>query len=354
MKAFVLLRKDILTVLRNRRELVWMIILPIILLVVNFYLQGQALEINVGLVGDNNLISYIEQQAKTGTDQIKLSTIRLSQAEAEQRLQLGTVQAYLLLSPDSIQMYANMADTAGAVGEAFFTELVRQLNHQLAEQKLSGIVPDPAALLSPIKWESFAAGKQVSSAGQLIFSSLFVIMCVMTALGLGQQSISMERDKNTLISLRKSPLSDQQIIWAKLGAGLFSSLLPLCFIIALIWFLMPASFLADPMFYLLILVITFNSVSLGLLIGSYVRGANEGNGWRFVLTLPAMFLASMPVTLPVWAERLTSAVPTLVGAQMVRGFLIGGKPPSLFALIYLGLTGLLCIQLAGALLGREE
>lgn len=354
MKAIVLLRKDIRTVLRNRRELVWMIILPVILLVVNFYLQGQALQINVGLVGDSDLLTYIEQQAHVEGGQIQLNTVRLGLTEAEQRLQQGNIHAYLLLADGSARMYANLSDTSGAVAQAFFAELVRELNHQLAEQALIDLVPDPAGFLSPIGWETIAAGKQVSSAGQLIFSSLFVIMGVMTALSLGQQSISMERSKNTLVSLRKSPLSDHQIIWAKLGAGLFSALLPLAFIIGLILFLMPVGFLSDPIFYLIMLMITFNSVALGLLVGSYVRGANEGNGWRFVLTLPAMFLAAMPVTLPTWVERLTSAIPTLVGAQVVRGYLIEGKSPSLIALGYLFITGLICIQLAGSLLGREE
>lgn len=354
MKAIVLLKKDIRTVLRNRRELVWMIILPVILLMANFYLQGQALEISVGLVGDPELVSYLEQQAESGNEQIKLSTIRLGQTEAEQRLHAGVLQAYILLGPDSAQMYANRANTAGAVAEAFFADLVKQLNLQLAEQTLAETIPDPSTILAPIKWESFAAGQQVSSAGQMIFSSLFVIMGVMTALSLGQQSISMERDKNTLISLRKSPLSDYEIIWAKLGAGLFSSLLPLGSIVLLIWFLMPSSFLVDPWFYLVMLLITFNSVSIGLLVGSYVRGTNEGNGWRFVLTLPAMFLASLPVTLPTWLERLTGTVPTLISAQVVRDYLIGGQIPGAFALGYLLITGIICIQLAGALLGREE
>jgi ABC-type Na+ efflux pump permease subunit len=354
MKALVLLKKDIRTVLRNRRELVWMIILPVILLVVNFYLQGQALEINVGLVGDSDLIAAVEQQINLDSGQIKLNAFRLSQGQAEQKLQQGTLHAYLLVTSDSADMYANLSDTSGAVAQAFFAEVVRELNHQLALQSLSGLVNDPTALLSPIEWQTHASGKQVSSAGQLIFSSLFVIMGVMTALSLGQQSISMERDKNTLVSLRKSPLTDYQIIWAKLGAGLFSALLPLCFIIALIWFLMPAGFLTDPVFYLIMLVITLNSVALGLLVGSYVRGANEGNGWRFVLTLPAMFLAAMPVTLPVWVARLTSAIPTLVGAQVVRGYLIEGRAPGLFSLVYLLVTALISIQLAGTLLGREE
>lgn len=354
MKAMVLLKKDIRTVLRNRRELIWMIMLPMILLMANFYLQSQALEINVGLAGDVELVSYLEQQAKSGSEQIKLTTIRLGQAEAEQRLHAGALQAYLLLTPSSAEMYANRADTAGAVAEAFFADLVKQLNLRLAEQTLAETMSDPTAILAPIKWQSFAAGQQVSSAGQMIFSSLFVIMGVMTALSLGQQSISMERDKNTLVSLRKSPLSDQAIIWAKLGAGLFSSLLPLGCIVLLIWFLLPSKFLVDPWFYLVMLLITFNSVSLGLLVGSYVRGTNEGNGWRFVLTLPAMFLASLPVTLPTWLERLAGAVPTLISAQVVRNYLISGQVPGAFPLGYLLISGVISIQLAGALLGREE
>ncbi|MGI6359146.1 MAG: ABC transporter permease [Bacillota bacterium] len=354
MRALVLLRKDIRTVLRNRRELLWMIMLPIILLAVNIYLQGQAMEVAVGLVGDVQLITYLEQAAKQDNEQIHLTTYRLGAEEAERRLQAGVLHAYILLQPDSARMYANTANTAGAVAEALFAEFVQQLNLRLAEQKLSQMMPDPGEVLASIRWEAHDTGEQVSSAAQLVFSSLFVIMGVMTALSLGQQSISMERDKKTLVSLRKSPLSDQGIIWAKLGAALFSSLLPLTLIVLLIWLLMPAAFLADPVFYLTMLLVTFNSVSLGLLVGTYVRGANEGNGWRFVLTLPAMFLASLPVTLPVWLERLTSTVPTLISAQVVREYLIHGVDPSAFSVGYLLITGVVSLQLAASLLGREE
>ncbi len=354
MRALVLLRKDIRTVLRNRRELLWMILLPVILLAVNIYLQGQAMDVSVGLVGDIQLIAYLEQAARADNDQIRLVTYRLGLEEAERRLQAGAIHAYILLEPDSAQMHANKANTAGAVAEALFAEYVQQLNLSLAEQRLAETMQSPGEILSPVQWSSHAVGEQVSSTTQLVFSSLFVIMGVLTALSLGQQSISMERDKKTLVSLRKSPLSDQGIIWAKLGAALFSSLLPLALIALLIRFLMPAAFLSDPVFYLIMLMVTFNSVSLGLLVGSYVRGANEGNGWRFVLTLPAMFLASLPVALPLWVERLISVVPTLISAEVVREYLIHGINPSTFSVGFLLTTGVVSLQLAASLLGREE
>lgn len=355
MRALVLLRKDIRTVLRNKRELAWMILVPFLLLAANFYLQDQSVEIKVGLVGDTSLIPDLQERVKAAElSQIKLITWRFSEPEAQRRLEQGMINAYLVFSADQIDMYANLADTSGAVAQAFFTDMVRDINAQMAEKKLTKLVDDPATILAPIRWQVTAAGKQVNSAVQLIFSSLFVIMGVITALSLGQQSISMERHKNTLVSLRKSPLSDRQIIWAKLGAGWFTTLLPLAAIIGLIAFVMPEEFLRDPDFYLIMLAITFNSVALGVLIGAYVRGANEANGIRFMLTLPAMFMASLPVTLPSWLERTTGAIPTLVSAQLVRSYMIAGQPPRFGAVAYLVLTGLVSIQIASACLGREE
>ncbi len=354
MKAFVLLRKDIRTVLRNRRELFWMIMLPMILLGFNYYMQGRALQVQVALVGDDTLKPYLREQAKQLDGQIELTILNLNESEAIERLAQGSINGYLRLGPQSVEMFANLADTAGAVSEAVFQQMVRDLNQQLAEKQLSQLAENPADILTPISWQVSAAGKQTRSEAQLIFSSLFVIMGIMTAMSLGQQSLSVEKDRNTLVSLRKSPLTDYQIVWAKMFAALFSSLLPLATIVAMILLLMPEQFLRDPVFYLILVSITFNSVSLGVLIGSYMRGANEGNSLRFMLTLPAMFLASMPVSLPVWAERITSAVPTLVGAQTMRSFLMAGKLPNPAAVIYLLLTGFLAIRWAGQLLGREE
>lgn len=354
MKALVLLRKDIRTVLRNRRELFWMIMLPMILLGFNYYMQGRALQIQVALVGDDELKPYLREQARKLDGQIELTILNLSEAEASERLAQGNINGYLRLGPNSVEMFANLADTAGAVSEAVFQQMIRDLNQQLADQRLSELVTNPAEILTPVSWQVSAAGKQIRSEAQLIFSSLFVIMGIMTAMSLGQQSVSVEKDRNTLVSLRKSPLTDNQIVWAKMLAALFSSLLPLAVIIALIFLLMPEQFLYRPAFYLILISITFNSVSLGVLIGSYMRGANEGNSLRFMLTLPAMFLASMPVSLPTWVERVTSAVPTLVGAQTMRSFLMAGKLPNTAAVVYLLLTGFLAIRLAGQLLGREE
>lgn len=355
MKAFVLLKKDIRTVLRNRRELLWMIIVPLILLAANFYLQDQSLEVKVALVGDEVLLPTLEQRVlEAEASQIKLTIWTLSEAEAAKRLEEGAIHAYLVLHPREITMHANLANTEGAVAQAIFTEIVRDSNQELAVATLAKLVDNPAAVLTPIDWQVVEASKTVSSTGQLVFSSLFVIMGVMTALSLGQQSISMERYKNTLVSLRKSPLTDRQIVWAKLGAGLFSTLLPLAAIIGLTVSILPAEFASDPNFYIILLSISFNSVALGVLIGSFVRGSNEGNGLRFLFTLPAMFLAAVPVALPFWLDRISGIVPTLISAQMVRGYFADGYVPTFGPVAYLVLTGFVSVQLAAKYLGREE
>ena len=149
------------------------------------------------------------------------------------------------------------------MAQAIFNEVVRDSNQQRALETLAGLIDDPEKILKPIAWQVVEVSQPVSSMGQLVYSSLFVIMGVMTAMSLGQQSISMERHKNTLVSLRKSPLTDRQIVWAKVGAGLFSTLLPLTAIIALAAAILPAPFVSDPNFYLIIVSISFNSVALG-------------------------------------------------------------------------------------------
>lgn len=355
MKGFVLLKKDVRTVLRNRRELLWMIIVPLILLAANFYLQDQSLEVKVAIVGDESLLPSLEQRVQEArVAQINLVIWPLSEAEAAKRLEDGGIHAYVVLRPQAFTMYTNLTETEGAVAQAIFTEVVRDSNQKLAIETLAELVADPESVLMPIEWRLVEASQSVSTTGQLVFSSLFVIMGVMTAMSLGQQSISMERHKNTLVSLRKSPLTDRQIVWAKLGAGLFSTLLPLAAIIVLTAFILPADFVTDPAFYLILVSISFNSVALGVLIGAYVRGSNEGNGLRFLLTLPAMFLAAVPVVLPFWLERLTGVVPTLISAQIVRGYFASGYTPTLGPMAYLLLTGFFSVQLAAKYLGREE
>lgn len=355
MKGFVLLKKDIRLVLRNRRELLWMIIVPLVLLAANFYLQDQALEVRVAIVGDEALLPSLEQQVQEAeAAQIRLVIWPLSEAEAAKRLEQGSIHAYLVLQPQVITMYTNLAETEGAVAQAIFTDIVRDSNQQLAVKTLSELVDDPNSVLLPIDWQVVEASHPVNSTGQLIYSSLFVIMAVLTAMSLGQQSVTMERHKNTLVSLRKSPLTDRQIVWAKLGAGLFSTLLPLVVIIALTAVILPADFVTDPVFYLIIISISFNSVAFGVLIGAYARGSNEGNGLRFLLTLPAMFLAAVPVVLPFWLDRISSIVPSLISAQVVRGYFASGYTPTAGPIAFLWLTGFLSVQLAASYLGREE
>lgn len=355
MKGFVLLKKDIRTVMRNRRELLWMIMVPLVLLAANFLLQDQSLEVKVAIVGDQSLLPSLEQRVQeAGKAQINLVLWPFSEAEAARRLEDGAVHAYIVLRPRAFTMYVNLTETEGAIAQAIFTEVARDSNQELAIETLAGMVGDPESLLLPIDVKVVEASQPVSTTGQLVFSSLFVIMGVMTAMSLGQQSISMERHKNTLISLRKSPLADRQIVWAKLGAGLFSTLLPLGAIIALAASILPADFVNDPVFYLIIISISFNSVALGVLIGSFVRGSNEGNGLRFLLTLPAMFLAAVPVSLPLWLERFTGIVPTLISAQIVRGYFASDYTPTFGPIAFLLLTGFFSVQLAAKYLGREE
>ncbi len=355
MKGYVLLKKDIRTVLRNRRELLWMIIVPLILLAANFYLQDQSLEVKVALVGNPAYLPTLEQRVQeAAASNIKLVIWPLSEPEAAKRLQAGAIHAYLVLQSREVTMYANLTETEGTVAQAIFTEIVRDSNQLRAMETLADLVADPESILLPISWQVVEVSQPVTSMGQLVYSSLFVIMGVMTAMSLGQQSISMERHKNTLISLRKSPLTDRQIVWAKVGAGLFSALLPLLAIVVLTGVILPAPFVTDPQFYLIIVSICFNSVALGVLIGSYVRGSNEGNGLRFLLTLPAMFLAAVPVVLPLWLERVSSIVPTLISAQIVRGYFAAGNEPAFGPIAYLILTGLVSVHLAARYLGREE
>lgn len=355
MKGLVLLKKDIRTVLRNRRELLWMIMVPLILLAANFFLQDQTLEVKVAIVGDQSLLPSLEQRvAEAQTAQINLVVWPFSEAEAARRLEDGAVHAYIILQPQACTMYVNLTETEGAIAQAIFTEVVRDSNQELAIETLGQLVAEPEKLLSPIDWRVVEASQPVSATGQLVFSSLFVIMGVMTAMSLGQQSISMERHKNTLVSLRKSPLADRQIVWAKLGASLFSTLLPLAAIVALAAAILPAEFVHDPAFYLIIVSISFNSVALGVLIGAFVRGSNEGNGLRFLLTLPAMFLAAVPVSLPPLLERFTGIVPTLISAQIVRGYFASDYTPTFGPIAFLLLTGFFSVQLAANYLGREE
>lgn len=355
MKGFVLLKKDIRTVLRNRRELMWMIMVPLILLAANFFLQDQKLEVKVALVGDEQLLPSLEHRvAEAAAGQIQLVIWSLSEAEAARRLEAGQVHAYLVLTEPLITMHANVSETEGAVAQAIFTEVVRDSNQRLATATISDLGEDPGAILQPIDWQVIEVSKPINSMGQVVYSSLFVIMGVMTALSLGQQSINMERYKNTLVSLRKSPLSDHQIVWAKLGAGLFSALLPIAAIIALATTILPAEFATDPGFYLILLSICFNSVALGVLIGAYTRGSNEGNGIRFLLALPAMFLAAVPVVLPFWLDRISGIVPTLISAQIVRDYFAGAYRPTLGPIGFLWLTGIASVQIAANYLGREE
>lgn len=355
MKALVLLKKDVRMVLRNKRELLWLIVVPLLLLGANFFLLDQNLEVRVALAGDGSLLPTLEaglQEAKAGG--ISLQIWPLSEQEAARRLEKGSIHAYLAVSANRAVIYANSAETEGAVAQAIFSEVVRDSNQTLAVAKLAEIMDDPAAILESIDLQVVEVSQEVSTMGQLVYSSLFVIMGVITALSLGQQNISMERNNNTLVSLRKSPLSDKQIVWAKVGAALFSALLPIIGIVVVASFILPMDFALDPWFYLIILVISFNSVALGLLVGSYVRGANEGSGIRFLLTLPAMFLAAVPVELPLWLDSIAGVTPTLISAQIVRSYFSFNRVPPRGPMMFLVVTGIFSIHLASTFLGREE
>ncbi len=94
MKAYVLLKKDIRTVLRNRREVLWMILVPLILLAANFYLQDQSLEVKVALVGNPAYLPSLEERAREAeASNIRLVIWPLSEAEAAKRLEAGRIHA---------------------------------------------------------------------------------------------------------------------------------------------------------------------------------------------------------------------------------------------------------------------
>lgn len=354
-RLLAIARKEVWHILRDRGTLILVLITPTAMLI----LMAYALTVNIRQVPiavldrDRSALSRSFTQEITAGDDLQLVAQVDSMAEVEQMLVRGSIKAAVVMQPDFSRALSGLrglplqiiidgtepesgayaVDHIGRRAEEFVTQLVAQ-RFTLATAAQGAQAGAPQALLSgetalnPIDlrvraWFNPGLKPRVDLIPGLI-SMVLAFPALSVALTLAH-----EREHGTLEQLMATPIGRAELLLGKLVPYLLVGLANVIFIpaLALLWFRVPfnGNFL---LFFALSAVFLFSILSLGVLVGVFMRTQAAALALSFlVLFFPGFFLTGIffPLASMPEAARLEAlGLPGTHYAIITRGVFLPG------------------------------
>jgi ABC-2 type transport system permease protein len=338
LRTLSLVRKEFLHILRDRRTLFVMFMMPVIQLVLLGYAATTDIEhLSTAVAdGDRSAASRELIDAYRASNYFDIIRYVDSEHELEYLVDSGQVKAGLVIPAGYSEAVANGEQAqiafvidgsdpsvAGTVFAA--SQSVGQAQSMRIIERTLGIDPEdlPGVQVRPRVWYN----PEMKSANFMIPGLMGMVLYFLTAL-FTSMSIVREREQGTIEQLIVTPIKPLELIVGKIVPYAFIAFISVLEVLAIgvFWFGVP---IKGSLGLLLALSALFllTSLGIGIFISSLANTQQEAMLLTFLTLFPSIFLAGFffPIeAMPEWLQVITYIVPLRYMLVILRGIIVKG------------------------------
>lgn len=319
------LKKELLDIVRDKKTLVFTLILPILIYPIMFKFMSSAMEktqsdvqkeINIYIDGDKNSSMA---KAITSLDNIKLPEIE----SPTESLKNGDIQLIVKIPEnfdenisqgknDTIELLIDEESNKSMIASSMVNEIYESYKKSIVEQRLADKGID-SSILTPfevsVKSGINADNEDINGEAAMLLTmipTLIVILMVSSTVGMAADLGAGEKERFTFEPLLSTSAKRASLLWGKIGALCTVSFIALmanltAMVISMQKFMIvgeevnfkltPATILGMLIIGALVLI-TLSALQISVSI--YARSTKEANSYLAAITMPTMILAFLP------------------------------------------------------------
>ena len=240
-KTLVTLKKDLRTMIRDKKSLMGMLIVPILIPIFMFvfgtgFSRMADPERDAGnVVGVTYQLSEIKEYIVSHIDNIEFKF--MPEAELESAYEAGDIVAYIILREGTFHVYYDPNNQDSALASWNVRQLFAAYSEYLGSIYLAelGINPERVFNLVQIEMEPLAPNNVLIST-IIVMGFTFTIMAITTtAVTSATDAVAGEKERGTLETLLTFPISSKQLVTGKFIANFIACIVTaiICIILAL-------------------------------------------------------------------------------------------------------------------------
>jgi ABC-2 type transport system permease protein len=367
--------KEMLQILRDRRTLILIFILPLIELFLFAYAVSLTITHLPTAVVDQSLDyrsrDFINAMVNSGNFDITLTV--QDQQQVIEAIDAGTVKAGVIIPPHFAE---DVARGDGQVlilldgSDSFSVEsgynaassIAQMFSLQLTAEKIQAGSPSMAAIPAsgnlPIATITRVLYNPDIRDMIFILPGLIALIMQIVVVMYSAMAVVREREAGTLEQLLATPARPFERILAKLVPGMLVAMIDMAVVIAIgvFWFQVP---FAGNILVLAILSILFiiSSLGLGLLISALARTQRQAQQISSVIQLLSMLLTGFiypRTTMPLWTQLVGDLIPLTYFVRIIRGIMTKGVSLNYMLTDTLALFVYSCVALVFAALVTKK
>ncbi|MBE6053391.1 MAG: ABC transporter permease [Clostridium sartagoforme] len=320
------LKKELLDIVRDKKTLVFTLILPILIYPIMFKFMSSSMEkaqtdvekeINIYIDGDTD-----SNMAKVITS---LENVKIPEVDSpNEALKNGDIQLIINIPEnfdeniasgknDTIDLLIDEESNKSVIASSMVSEIYENYKNTLVEQRLTAVGVDPS-LLKPfdvnVKSGINTDSEEVNVVASMLLTmipTLIVILMVSSTVGMAADLGAGEKERFTFEPLLSTSAKRSSLLWGKitalctvsflalianLGAMVFSMQRFMTFGEGEVQFnLSPATILGMLVIGCLVLV-TLSALQIS--VSLYARSTKEANSYLAAITMPTMILSFIP------------------------------------------------------------
>ena len=320
------LKKELLDIVRDKKTLVFTLILPILIYPIMFKFMSSSMEKAVTDV-EKEINIYIEGDTDSTMAKVitSLENIRIPEVDSPtEALKNGDIQLIINIPEnfdeniaagknDTINLLIDDESNKSMIASSMVSEVYENYKNTIIEQRLTASGIDPSILkpfdINVISGIS-ADAEDVNSMGSMLLTmipTLIVILMVSSTVGMAADLGAGEKERFTFEPLLSTSAKRSSLLWGKITALCTVSFIALIANLAAMVFSMQRfmSFgegniqfnLSPPTILGMLLVgclllVTLSALQLSVSI--YARSTKEANSYLTAITMPAMILSFIP------------------------------------------------------------
>lgn len=319
------LKKELLDIVRDKKTLVFTLILPILIYPIMFKFMSSAMEktqsdvqkeINIYIDGNKNSSMA---KAITSLDNIKLPEIE----SPTESLKNGDIQLIVKIPEnfdenisqgknDTIELLIDEESNKSMIASSMVNEIYESYKKSIVEQRLADKGID-SSILTPfevsVKSGINADNEDINGGAVMLLTmipTLIVILMVSSTVGMAADLGAGEKERFTFEPLLSTSAKRASLLWGKIGALCTVSFIALmanltAMVISMQKFMIvgeevnfkltPATILGMLIIGALVLI-TLSALQISVSI--YARSTKEANSYLAAITMPTMILAFLP------------------------------------------------------------
>lgn len=324
------LKKELLDIVRDKKTLVFTLILPILIYPIMFKFMSSAMEktqsdvqkeINIYIDGNKNSSMA---KAITSLDNIKLPEIE----SPTESLKNGDIQLIVKIPEnfdenisqgknDTIELLIDEESNKSMIASSMVNEIYESYKKSIVEQRLADKGID-SSILTPfevsVKSGINADNEDINGGAAMLLTmipTLIVILMVSSTVGMAADLGAGEKERFTFEPLLSTSAKRASLLWGKIGALCTVSFIALmanltAMVISMQKFMIvgeevnfkltPATILGMLIIGALVLI-TLSALQISVSI--YARSTKEANSYLAAITMPTMILAFLPYMMDV-------------------------------------------------------